>query len=655
MKIGVIGSGSIGPDLAYGFLSAVASKGGSTVYLVDIKQEALDAGVERIRGYIQKGLSRGKLHPKAAESIESALVPTQDLNALADCDYVMEAATEELEIKKSILKNLESVVSPDCLIGFATSGIPRARIAADAKHPERCFVNHPFFPAWRSMPLEVVLSEDAALSQRMLDTARRLGKIPVVTADVPCFAADDVFCNYCAEATRIVVEGKANVAQVDAIVNDAIGGGGPFLVMDLTRGNLLNVKCLNLMKDAPTGGDWFTPPAKFSEQANTPWHDRKNPLDARYDENLKKEVLDRILAVLLGRTYFVVDNGICTAREMNWMTRTALGFSSGLLDVAEDLGAERVHEICTAYAAAHPGFEVPRSIASKSLPRFHRNVSIERDGGIATVRVCRPESMNALNHQTMEELSAMFADLASDDTVEGIVLSSDGQSLAGADILELAALKTPEAAVEKCRHGHRILEQISAMTKPVVAAVDGPVLGGGSELSMACHARVVGKYLMLGQPEVNLGIIPGYGGTQRLPRLIGFEAGTRLLRTGLPVGAEEACDLGWASGRPVDDPVFAARQLIAEHLAGRISLTAVDPAPMAVPDEVPAVDIGHRSLAIDEILVGVIRNGLRQPLAQGLDAEADAFGRCKRTVDYDIGMKNFMQNGPRVPAIFMHE
>jgi len=655
MKIGVIGSGSIGPDLAYGFLSALAARGDSTVYLLDIKQEALDAGVERIRGYVHKGVSRGKLHPKAAAKIEAALVPTQDMSDLADCDYVMEAATEELSIKKSILNSVEDVVKPECLIGFATSGIPRSHIAAEATHPQRCFVNHPFFPAWRSMPIEVVLSEDEALSKGMLDTLRTLGKIPVVTTDVPCFAADDVFCNYCAEATRIVVEGRANVAQVDAIVNDAIGGGGPFLVMDLTRGNLLNVKCLNLMKDAPTGGEWFTPPEKFTEQANTPWHDRKNPLDASYDDDLKKEVLDRMLAVLLGRTYFVVDNGICSPREMNWMTRTALGFSRGLLDIAEELGPDRLHEICTTYAAANPGFEVPKSIADKQLVNFQRNISVDREGNLAVVRVRRPEAMNALNHQTMEELAAAFTDLESDSSVQGIILSSEGESLAGADIHELAALKTPEEAAGKCRHGHRILDQIASMSKPVVAAVDGPVLGGGSELSMACHARVVGKSLMLGQPEVNLGIIPGYGATQRLPRLIGLEAGLRLLRTGVPVGAKEACDLGWGHDQPVDDPVAAARELIARHIDGAIKLAPVDRGPMQVPDELPFVDIEHRSLAIDEILIDVLRDGLAQELGKGLETEAEGFGRCKRTVDYDIGMTNFMQNGPRVPATFMHE
>ena len=198
MIVGVIGSGSIGPDLAYGFVSALAGDPDSRVLLHDIKPEALEAGLARIQGYVKKGVDRGKLSPKVAASIGDKLVTTGELSDLADCDYVLEAATEDLEIKKIILANLEKVVRPDCLIGFATSGLPRAAIAADTTHPERCFVNHPFFPAWRAMPIEIVLSDHAEFSERMLATMKQLGKVPVITADVPCFAADDIFCTYCA-------------------------------------------------------------------------------------------------------------------------------------------------------------------------------------------------------------------------------------------------------------------------------------------------------------------------------------------------------------------------------------------------------------------------------------------------------------------------
>ncbi len=652
MNVGVIGSGSIGPDLAYGFATALSKAGGGKVYLVDIKREALDAGMARIKAYADKAVGKGKLKSAKAEALLNSIVATVDLEDLAGCDYVLEAATEELDLKKKILAQVEEVVSPDCLVGFATSGLPRSLIAACAKHPERCFVNHPFFPAWRATPVEVVASGDAAFTRRMVKTLQLLGKVPIPVKDVVCFAADDIFGCYCAEAARIVADGTATPAQVDQIVNDAIGGGGPFKVMDLTRGNLLNVHCLELM--AEEHGDWFTPPPIFREQGLTPWHDRDNPGDPAHDDALKEEVLNRILAVLLARAHFVVDNGICPPGALNWLTRMALGFKDGLLDLAANLGADKVHALCSAYAGRFAGFTVPDSIADKALPDFYRTIVVEKEDAIATLSVCRPEAMNALSDLVMSELSRALDDFASDDNVKGVVLNAFNGALAGADINELARLDSYEAARDKCLGGQGVTMKLANLPKPVVAAVNGPVLGGGCELVMGAHARIVGPRTVLGQPEVNLGIIPGYGGTQRLPRLIGLERANDLLRNGVPIFAKEACALGWAEGEPVDDPVAAATDLILKHLSGEVKLCPVDPAPMEVPDELPDVDIGYHSRAIDAILVQALKDGLSKPLEEGLKVEAEAFAACRDAEDFAIGMKNFIENGPRVKADFVH-
>lgn len=653
MIVGVIGSGSIGPDLAYGFLSALAAGEGGKVYLLDIKKEALDAGVGRIEGYMKKAASRGKMSPKLVEAIRAALVPTMDMKDLAPCDYVLEAASEDLKIKKVILKNLEAVVRPDCLIGFATSAIPRAWIAADAAHPERCFINHPFYPAWRALPIEVVSSGDALLSRKMLDVLKTLGKVPIATTDVVAFAADDVFSNYISEAVRIVEEGIATPAQVDQIVNDAIGGGGPLNVMDLTNGNLLVAHIQELMQGEY--GNWFAPPALLKKQGLNRWRNPQGGEDPKYTEALAKRVMDRILAVLIGRAYAVAENGVCEPTDLNWLLRMSLGFNDGTLDLAKKLGAEKVAELCAAYKKANPDFPVPQCIASKKLMDYRRHVKIERDGAIGIVRIFRPEVKNALCMQAVQEIKAAFEELGGDSKIEGIVFTSYDGSLSGADINEFTTLKTAEEMVGICSNAHPVQKVISEMKKPVVAAVNGPVMGGGAEFAMTCHARVVGPNLVFAQPEVNLGIIPGYGATQRLPRLVGVEKALELLRTARIVDAREACALGWAYGEPVADPVSAAKDLIRQHLSGKVKLAPVHPAPLAVPDAIPNVDIGHRSLVADTILVQAVTQGLKLPLYDGLMVEAKAFAEVKQTVDADIGIKNFQANGPRVPAAFIHE
>jgi enoyl-CoA hydratase/carnithine racemase len=365
--------------------------------------------------------------------------------------------------------------------------------------------------------------------------------------------------------------------------------------------------------------------------------------------------LDRILAVLLARTYFVVEQGICSALETNWLTRMALGFHKGILEIGEELGASKVRDLCTQYAAAHPGFVVPKMVSEGKLPSFRRYVKVEVRGDIGTVRIFRPEVKNALSKATLQEIDAALGELQAHPAVKGIVLTSQDGSLAGADIGELAALPSPAECERTCLDSHPIFERIASGKKPVIAALNGPVMGGGAELSMACHARVVGKDLALGQPEVNLGIIPGYGGTQRLPRLVGLEHAVVMLRSGAPIRAKEACAWGWALGQPVENPEAEAVALLRRVVQGEVRLEPLATGPMAPVKDWPKVDIGHRSLAIDAILMDVLRRGLQKPLAEGLVIEAQGFGRCRTTVDMDIGMKNFVQNGPRVPAAFLHE
>lgn len=657
MNVGVIGSGSIGPDLAYGFLSALGKTPGAQVFLVDVKQDALDAGVARIKGYVDKAVGRGKLAPAAGKALLAQLRPTLALSDLASCGYVLEAASENLTVKRAILRELEAIVSADCLIGFATSGLPRAQIAAEAKHPLRCFVNHPFYPAWRSLPIEIVSASNSPHTARMLQTMRTLGKVPIVTADVECFAADDIFCNYISEAARIVEEGLAAPAQVDAVVDAAIGGGGPFQVMDLTRGNLLTVHCQELMQQSKAKGQgtaWFAPPAILSKQGNTSWHDRKAPGNPACEAGTAAAIIDRICAVLFARTFSVIENGTCDPSDTDWLTRMSLGFKKGLPSLALDMGPAKVKALCAAYAATHPGFVVPTCIQTETWPAFFANVRSERQDDIGIVRVFRPEVKNALSKQTLDEIDrAMTAHMA-DPSIKGIVFTSFDGALAGADINELAALPDAEAGRQTCLAAAAKFARMAASPKPIVAAVDGAVMGGGAEISMACHARVVGPALMLAQPEVNLGIIPGYGGSQRLPRLIGFARACDVLRTGRVVGAADACAWGWAHGTPAADPMAAAIALIREHLAGKVKLAPVSEAPLPA-EAIPPADIGHRSLAIDAILRDVIVRGTTKPLSEGLAIEADGFARCKHTVDLDIGMKNFIQNGPRVPAAFLHE
>jgi enoyl-CoA hydratase len=247
------------------------------------------------------------------------------------------------------------------------------------------------------------------------------------------------------------------------------------------------------------------------------------------------------------------------------------------------------------------------------------NLTIERDGAVAVLTVTRPAVLNALNDATVTELEGAVSRLAADDGVRAAILTGAGDKafIAGADIRELAAL-TPVMAEALAARGHALCHAIERMGKPVIAAVNGYALGGGCELAMACTLRIAADTAKLGQPEIGLGLLPGYGGTQRLPRLIGAGRALEMVLTGAPIDAEEAWRIGLVN-RVVPRADLMPRTL---ELAQRIAAQA----PIAV-----------------RYILAAVREGLGMTLADGCAHEASLFGLAAATGDWGEGTRAFLE------------
>src|SRR5439155_23195158 len=187
------------------------------------------------------------------------------------------------------------------------------------------------------------------------------------------------------------------------------------------------------------------------------------------------------------------------------------------------------------------------------------NLLLERDGASAVITINRPEVLNALNTQTIDELRRAILDLKQDAAVRAVILTGAGEKsfVAGADINELA-VQSPAGGREHALTGQHVFDLIENMGKAVVAAINGYALGGGCELAMACTLRIAADTAKIGQPEIALGLIPGYAGTQRLPRLVGKGRAMEMILTGTPIGADEAQRIGLVNR------VVPAAQLIDE-------------------------------------------------------------------------------------------
>jgi enoyl-CoA hydratase/carnithine racemase len=249
----------------------------------------------------------------------------------------------------------------------------------------------------------------------------------------------------------------------------------------------------------------------------------------------------------------------------------------------------------------------------------YQNLLFEVKERIAFVTVNRPKVLNALNDQTMEELRVAFLDIRRREDIGGILFTGAGEKafIAGADINELAT-QTPLEGKDRSRRGHHILDIIENLGKPVVAAINGYALGGGCEIAMACHIRTASENAKIGQPEVKLGIVAGYGGTQRLTRLVGLGRALELLLTGEPISAQRAYEIGLVNAvYPQSELLVQSENLLRKILAN---------GPLAV-----------------KLTMEAAIHGSEIPLAEGLNLEADLFALSCTTEDMKEGTRAFVE------------
>jgi enoyl-CoA hydratase len=248
-----------------------------------------------------------------------------------------------------------------------------------------------------------------------------------------------------------------------------------------------------------------------------------------------------------------------------------------------------------------------------------QHILVERDGAVATITINRPKVLNALSMATLDELRRAILALKYDDGVRAVILTGAGDKsfIAGADINELSE-QTPVGGREHALRGQHVLDLVEHMGKPVIAAINGYALGGGCELAMACTIRIAADTAKLGQPEINLGIIPGYGGTQRLSRLIGRGRALELMLTGDQLTAAEAHRLGLVNRVVTGANLMGEARKLAHALAAK--------APIAV-----------------RYIIDAVNKGLQMPLPEAQVFEATLFGLVSTTEDMREGTRAFLE------------
>jgi enoyl-CoA hydratase / 3-hydroxyacyl-CoA dehydrogenase len=661
-KVGIVGSGNIGPDIALHFLKSLQPFD-VPVVVVDVSTDALERGRTKLEQKIAKGRESGAFAPSVADWMLGAVTFTTDYCELAGVSLVIEAATENLDIKQRIFAQLEDVCPANAVLASNSSHIEPRLIFEGMKRGDRALVIHYFFPAERNPVVEIVPGENtqAALVDQLLAMYEQIGKVPVRVRGRYGYAVNPVFEGLFLAAALCVEEGLGTVKEVDAAAKRALGlGVGPFTAMNLTGGNPITAHALDEMTSRI--GPWFRSPQLMKDAmiSTKPWDVAKKGESVTLPPDREQAIADEMLGAYFGLVGEILDSGIVSLSDLELAVEMGLAIRAPFA-MMNEVGVKRALELVESYTAAHPRFVVPNCIRAQAVSRMSFTIPyvLRRDvGDVAVVTIRRPQVLNALNDAVYEQLYSEFRKIQSDPRIRAAVLTGFGTKafVSGADVNFLAKIKTSEEGFTTSERSKQAGNLIERMGKPVICALNGMALGGGSELALCCTARVVKKDLKLAiaQPEANLGIVPGAGATQRLPRLIGFERAAEMLRTGRGLSSSEAVACGLVREEVEVDLEEAAIELARAAADGQVRLKTIDMRPMTLPDELPAVELGHLSRATDQLMCRTIIEGCRRPLEEGLRFESQMFGACCETEDMRLGVKNFFENGPRAKAEFVH-
>lgn len=619
--VAIIGAGTIGPDIGYYLKSALPQM---RLTLVDIAQPALDKALARCREYAERAVARGRMSGAQAAAVTANIVVTTDYGAMADCDWVIEAATENLALKPRIFAQVEGVVGAQCLITSNTSSLPAARIFSELKQPQRATVTHFFAPAWRNPVVEVIDWNgcDREVLAYLRWTLAMTGKLPLVTSDAVCFMLDRVFDNWCNEAALLL--DRATAAEIDSAAA-AFVQAGPFFVLNLARGNPIIAETNTLQADEE--GEHYRPAPIFRSVDNwlTVAAGKRIDLCAETDAAVR----DRLLGVLFSQSVDILDRGIGQPADLELGCRLALGFKRGPLELMRDLGEAETRRILARFAADRPGMPMPKRPLA-AYQEFLRHVLVDDIDGVKVITLRRPEALNALHDELTDEVLSVIKRFEGDASVRGFVITGYGTRAfcAGADIGRFPSLLGDAAAsAQYARDCSRLLVHLDEMAKPVVAALNGMALGGGLELAIRCHGIVAHRDAFLQFPEITLGIVPGIGAMvvpyRRWPQAA--ETLHAMLRRAERLSAARAHELGVVDELADDIGTLIERAVArVRALAGRTS--AIASAPVALPAFAPIDPVAADGRTLSREVLAILEDAVRKAAAAPSLGEALEIG-----------------------------
>ena len=660
-KAAVVGAGTMGGQIAQTIAAA-----GIPVVLKDIDDALVQAGLDEARnvtsGQIGKLVEKGRLTADQGEAqiaeVLGRIHGTTSYADFGDVDFVIEAVPEKIEIKQAVFAELDAATPGHAILASNTSSLSITEIGEATLRPEKVVGFHYFYPASIMPLIEIVEGEETAAETvgAAVTFAQAIRKQPITCAEVPGFVVNRILNAGISEVWREQEEKKLSIKQIDAGVDAAgVVPIGPYYLVDLLGLDTVLHVAEHLAESygeerfyVPKGMQRLVGEGKLGAKTggNGFYSDGEPNIDGDGEPDVA-ELVELLSLKTFVEACLVLEEGVATHRDIDFgmMAGAGLDPRRGLLPPfmkADVEGLDKILERLENAAERHgerftPPTVLRRLVAQGRLGQASGQgfyaypqpdaeqpaevIKLEtRSDGVAIAWLANGQ-MNSIAPQVIEDLGKVWAHVKSPGSgIHALVIASSNPFLysAGADIK--AFTKMDEAGGEQLIHtAHALFRELGTEGIATIAAVNGLAFGGGCELAMSCDVRIAARSALFGQPEIKLGIIPGFGGTQRLPRLVGSNKALEMNLVGDPILADEAFEMGLAN-RVVED-----HELLDTALSWARKLASQAP------------------LALEQIK----RVSAAGDLDEGIEAEKGAFASVFASADAKEGISAFL--GKRAP------
>ncbi|MCU4750468.1 3-hydroxyacyl-CoA dehydrogenase/enoyl-CoA hydratase family protein [Halobacteria archaeon AArc-curdl1] len=635
--IAVLGAGNMGHGIA-----EVAALAGYDVNLRDIKDEFVQNGYDQIEWSLGKLAENDQITEAEADATLERITPLVEVEeAVGDVDVVIEAVPEKMAIKKDVYTEVEEYAPNHAIFATNTSSLSITDLSEVTDRPEQFCGMHFFNPPIRMPLVEVITGEHT--SEETLDVIEALAedfdKSPVrVHKDAPGFIVNRILVPLMNEAAWLVSEDEATIAEVDSTTKFDMGMPmGAFELGDQV-GNDVSLHVLEYMHEVL--GDAYEPAPLLAEKVENEelgkktgkgFYDYEDGPGADVPTDQQSELVKRrLLGSMANEIAKLIGGDVAPPESIDEAVKLGAGFPDGPVKVVDEFGLEPLlEELEDAYeATGHERYAPDSYLQDRSEVGSFYDATEDDDGvDFETIRLeypteyvghivlDRPHRMNTISSELLDELSTAIDLLEDDDSVRAILLTGEGEKAfsAGADVQSMAAGGAdPIGAVDLSEQGQTTFGKLERCEMPVVAGIDGYCLGGGMELATCADIRIASERSELGQPELNLGLIPGWGGTQRLSNIVGEGRAKEIILTADRYEAETLEEYGFVNDVVDNDELLDAALEMTEKLAGgppiaqrftkRAMLAGRDDTDAGL--ELEAAAFGHL-MATDDLMTGI--------------------------------------------------